>query len=47
MPESYMKQVEGFVIGMDSLACGLATATGRPVLTRDVLKSRCGSLGSI
>jgi hypothetical protein len=38
MPESYMKQVEGFVIGMDSLACGLATATGRPVLTRDVFE---------
>jgi len=38
MPETYMKQVEGFVIGMDSLACGLATATGRPVLTRDVFE---------
>jgi two-component system, chemotaxis family, CheB/CheR fusion protein len=23
---------------MDSLACGLATATGRPVLTRDVFE---------
>jgi PAS domain S-box-containing protein len=38
MPESYLKQVEGFVIGKDSLACGLATATGRPVLTRDVFE---------
>ncbi|HSK83103.1 MAG TPA: PAS domain S-box protein [Rubrobacter sp.] len=38
MPESYMKQMEGLVIGKDSLACGLATATGRPVLTRDVLE---------
>ena len=47
MPESYLKQVEGFVIGKDSLACGLATATGRPVLTRMFSKSRCGSLGSI
>jgi PAS domain S-box-containing protein len=38
MPESYLKQVEGFAIGKDSLACGLATATGRPVLTRDVFE---------
>ena len=38
MPESYTKQVEGFAIGKDSLACGLATATGRPVLTRDVFE---------
>jgi len=38
MPESYTKRVEGFVIGKDSLACGLATATGRPVLTRDVFE---------
>jgi PAS domain S-box-containing protein len=38
MPETYLEQVEGFVIGKDSLACGLATATGRPVLTRDVLE---------
>jgi PAS domain S-box-containing protein len=38
MPETYLEQVEGFAIGKDSLACGLATATGRPVLTRDVLE---------
>lgn len=38
MPESYTEQVDGFVIGEDSLACGLATATGRPVLTRDVFE---------
>src|SRR5918993_95437 len=38
MPESYLKQVEGFFIGKVSLACGLATATGRPVLTRDVFE---------
>ena len=24
MPESYLKQVDGFLIGEDSLACGLA-----------------------
>jgi PAS domain S-box-containing protein len=36
MPDSYTAQVDGFVIGTDSLACGLATATGCPVLTRDV-----------
>ena len=38
MPDSYLKQVEGFVIGNDSLACGLAIATGRPVLTSDVFE---------
>jgi PAS domain S-box-containing protein len=38
MPDSYTAQVDGFVIGVDSLACGLATATGRPVLTRDVFE---------
>jgi PAS domain S-box-containing protein len=38
MPESYLKQVEGFAIGRDSLACGLAIATGRPVLTPDVFE---------
>jgi two-component sensor histidine kinase len=37
MPDSYTAQVDGFLIGLDSLACGLATATGHPVLTRDVL----------
>jgi len=38
MPESYTKQVDGFVIGEGSLACGLAVPTGRPVLTRDVFE---------
>ena len=38
MPATYTAQVDGFPIGRDSLACGLATATGRPVLTRDVLE---------
>ena len=47
MPESYLKQVEGFVIGKDSLACGLATATGRPVLTRDVFEEPLWKPGSI
>jgi signal transduction histidine kinase len=38
MSESYTMQVDGFVVGADSLACGLATATGRPVLTADVFE---------
>jgi PAS domain-containing protein len=36
MPDAYTEQVDGFVIGAESLACGLASATGRPVLTPDV-----------
>jgi PAS domain S-box-containing protein len=36
MPAAYTEQVDGFVIGAESLACGLASATGRPVLTPDV-----------
>jgi PAS domain S-box-containing protein len=36
MPESYARQVDGFKIGLDSLACGLAAATGEPVITPDV-----------
>jgi PAS domain S-box-containing protein len=38
MPESYANRVDGFLIGEDSLACGLAIPTGRPVLTRDVFE---------
>jgi PAS domain S-box-containing protein len=38
MPESYTKQVDGFPIGTESLACGLAIACGRPVLTGNVLE---------
>jgi two-component sensor histidine kinase len=38
MPESYTKKVDGFPIGHESLACGLATASGHPVLTRDVFE---------
>jgi two-component system CheB/CheR fusion protein len=38
MPESYLQQVDGFCIGEDSLACGLAIPTGSPILTPDVFK---------
>lgn len=38
MPEEYAKCVNGFVISPESLACGLAVATGTPVITPDVLK---------
>ncbi|MCC8395737.1 response regulator [Paraburkholderia sp. MMS20-SJTR3] len=38
MPDAYLDMVDGFVIGEDSLACGLAVPTGQPVLTRDVLE---------
>ena len=36
MPDEYAACVDGFTIGPDSLACGLATHTGQPVLTADV-----------
>jgi GAF domain-containing protein len=36
MPESYAECIDGFRIGPDSLACGLATWTGHPVITPDV-----------
>jgi two-component system CheB/CheR fusion protein len=36
MPEAYDRCVDGFKIGADSLACGLAVYTGRPVITPDV-----------
>lgn len=36
MPESYARLVNGLKIGTDSFACGLALATGQPVITRDV-----------
>ncbi len=36
MPDSYSRKIDGFKIGEDSLACGLAIPTRRPVLTRDV-----------
>ena len=37
MSEPYARLVDGFKIGLDSLACGLAMATGEPVITPDVL----------
>lgn len=36
MPEEYLKKIDNFSIGEDSLACGLAVPTGRPVLTPDI-----------
>ena len=38
MPEAYAKCVDGFAIGPQSLACGLAVATREPIITRDVSK---------
>lgn len=38
MTESYAECVDGFKIGPDSLACGLAVYTGQPVITVDVTK---------
>jgi PAS domain S-box-containing protein len=38
MPAEYAKAVEGFKIGPESLACGLATHTGQPVITPDVTR---------
>lgn len=36
MPAEYAEAVDGFTVGPDALACGLATATGKAVLTSDV-----------
>ena len=38
MPPEYAEAVESFRIGPESLACGLATATGKPVITPDVME---------
>jgi GAF domain-containing protein len=38
IPEDYAKAVDGFEIGPNSLACGLAAYSCRPVLTTDVAK---------
>jgi PAS domain S-box-containing protein len=38
MPEDYGRCVDGFRVGPESLACGLATHTGEPVITSDVLQ---------
>jgi signal transduction histidine kinase/DNA-binding response OmpR family regulator len=37
MSADYAAAVDGFKIGPESLACGLATHTGQPVLTADVM----------
>ena len=37
MPDEYAKCVNGFLIAEESLACGLAVATGKPVITRDIM----------
>src|SRR5262245_42016382 len=36
MGDAYARRVDGFKIGPDSLACGLAAWNGRPVMTPDV-----------
>jgi two-component system CheB/CheR fusion protein len=36
MSASYAECVDGFKIDADSLACGLAVYTGKPVITPDV-----------
>ena len=38
MTDAYARRIDGFKIGLDSLACGLAAATGQPEITRDVLE---------
>ena len=38
MPQDYAECVDGFKIGAESLACGLAVHTGQPVITPDVTK---------
>jgi PAS domain S-box-containing protein len=38
MPGAHAEAVDGFRIGPESLACGLAAHAGRPVLTGDVMK---------
>jgi len=40
MPDTYLDLVDKFPIGEDSLACGLAIPTGRPVLTKDVFEEK-------
>lgn len=36
MTPAYAKEVNGFEVGPESIACGLAMHTGQPVITRDV-----------
>ena len=45
MPEAYARCVDGFAISPQSLACGLAAATGQPIITPDVAENRYGSRG--
>ncbi|GLQ89978.1 GAF domain-containing protein [Dyella flagellata] len=40
MPQSYALAIDGFKISPESLACGLAVATGKPVVTADVLEDQ-------
>ena len=37
MSDEYAQCVDGFQVSAESLACGLAVATGKPFITRDVL----------
>ncbi|MBO9683303.1 MAG: PAS domain S-box protein [Flavisolibacter sp.] len=36
MPDAFADEIDGILIGEDSLACGLAVLTGQPVITPDV-----------
>jgi len=46
MPEAYARYVDGFVIGPQSLACGLAASTGQPIIARPMSpENRCGNRG--
>jgi hypothetical protein len=38
MPQAYAQHVDGFPIGPQSLACGLAAGIGRAIITRDVIE---------
>ncbi len=38
MPDAYARALDGFLISPESLACGLAVASGEPVITRDILE---------
>jgi GAF domain-containing protein len=42
MPEAYAKCVDGFAIGPESLACGLAASSGQPIITCDVVQEPLG-----
>ncbi len=38
MPDAYLDEINKFLIGNDSLACGLAIPTGQPVIASDVFQ---------